>query len=898
MLPLLAAAHSSAQGTSPAGPGTAARPAAEQADAGTDKRPEAARRLVRFWDFEDKFSKVEPVPVAWFRAQDNPPTRERLDHPAWNTPILTSEAAFSGERSLHMPTRGGNTSLILSAGVVPALPEGDYAVLARVRTKGLTHARAFATLRFLDASLRPIEGAEARSAPVLSEHGWSAVEADLRGRADAAWVQVELQVMQPSSFDKEPRFGEPHPQDYAGSAYFDDVVIYQVPRIVLDTRSQSSIVVTPEKPTLTAMVRDLTGEALTLDFAVFDADGTQVTAATMPAPPTGRHTDWTPDLPRYGWYRALLRAQGPDGPVGERHTDFIYAPAPIASNIVDKQSFGVIAESLTATQLNALPDLLKRTQAGAAWISVWPSGGGESPDAASYQAQRLADRMLNEGIDVVFTLASVPMSLAREAKAPSADPIALFMLEGDTWLTALSRILSNFGERVRRWQFGASGSESYATAEQIRTLRDKLQRLIPRPRIALPADLPATATAEAAGADSILVRWPLGVGAGALPPLPPSAEGATVGPEHVLLLETLRAETFGRGAAVVETARRAVAGWAAGYRTLAIDSPWTTQIDDPNVLMPTAELAVWRTVSQHLGGAKILGMLPAADGMRVFIADTPRGGMLVGWNESAPPRHATIAGLLGAGAVTAVDALGNPVTITSDPERGYSVTLGELPVFVDGIDLPLTRFRAAMRLEPGFLPARAEKHTLEVVIENPWPEGITGRVRLADPPTWDISPRVLAFNVSSGRAARLPVEFVFAPGEEAGPRVVTAEVELQADKRYPILRIPMTVEIGLPSIDLLPSYRFERSRDGTTTDVIVSAAITNISDRPITLEAFAQAPGYKLFDAPVSELQPGATAVRRFRFDNGAALLRGKSVRVGIKERDSTGRLNKTLDIN
>jgi hypothetical protein len=272
--------------------------------------------------------------------------------------------------------------------------------------------------------------------------------------------------------------------------------------------------------------------------------------------------------------------------------------------------------------------------------------------------------------------------------------------------------------------------------------------------------------------------------------------------------------------------------------------------------------------------------------------------MLVGWNETAEPKDATIGGLLGIGAITAVDALGNQVAVGTDGEFGYRVTLDELPTFIEGVDLPLTRFRAAMRLEPGFLPARAEKHTLEVVIENPWPEGITGRIRLADPPTWDISPRVLAFNVSAGRSARLPVEFVFAPGEEAGPRIVTAEVELYADRRYPILRIPMPIEIGLPTIDLLPSYRLERSPDGQSTDVIVSAAITNISERPVTVEAFAQAPGYRLFEAPVSELQPGATATRRFRFDNGAALLQGRSIRVGIKEQDGTGRLNKTLEIN
>jgi Trk-type K+ transport system membrane component len=41
-----------------------------------------------------------------------------------------------------------------------------------------------------------------------------------------------------------------------------------------------------------------------------------------------------------------------------------------------------------------------------------------------------------------------------------------------------------------------------------------------------------------------------------------------------------------------------------------------------------------------------------------------------------------------------------------------------------------------VRVEPPFLAARAERHEVEIVIQNPWPIGITGRLRLAEPVEW------------------------------------------------------------------------------------------------------------------------------------------------------------------
>jgi len=105
-------------------------------------RPDAARRVVKIWSFDDTGSGIEPVPNGWFRAQDSTSAgRSRPGYPAYNSAVLDIAQAHSGEFSMKLPTQGGGTSLMLAAGSLPAIPDADYLVSAQVRTEGLHYAR-------------------------------------------------------------------------------------------------------------------------------------------------------------------------------------------------------------------------------------------------------------------------------------------------------------------------------------------------------------------------------------------------------------------------------------------------------------------------------------------------------------------------------------------------------------------------------------------------------------------------------------------------------------------------------------------------------------------------------------------------------------------------------------
>ncbi|MBL8746738.1 MAG: hypothetical protein JNK58_10330 [Phycisphaerae bacterium] len=865
-------------------------------------RPSAAQRIVKTWDFDDPLSRVEPVPIGWFRAQDNPPERERPGFPAWNVPGLSGESPRSGPRCVVLPTKGGNTALRLSAGAVPVLPDADYMVSAMVRTDGLGHAKACVSAWLLDEDLQPVGRAPSRSELLNTGGEWSELVVRTRGESRAAWLQIELLLLQPREFEAARSVHQVWPEDFSGAAYFDDLVVSQVPRVELIPSSPAGVFIGDEKPELLMMVRDLTGEPLSMELTVFDLDGKIVERERMPVPEGGRVTPWRPRLDRFGWYSTRMEVSSSGTVVGRRRVDLVWSPDGRVPDGGARRSFGVIAEGVSAEQRAGLGDLLPRILSGAVNLSVFtPDRIDDAPGQGLEELWGDAERLLSQGVDITFVLTNLPRRLTHELRIDPDNPIPMLLAANDPWVPYLSKTLNVFGERVRRWQLGPTGSESAigrpALKSDLDAIRRKLRTQIPRPVLVLPWNLSYSSDEAGVSADSIMLTWPIGVPADAIAGGYRAASEEFEGLDRTLHIELPDQAVFGGRAAAIELARRATTAWAAGVRRMSIDHSWRVFPEADERLQPTPEAAVWRTMCSVLSESTVVGMLPVADGVSVYLVEGAGGGALIGWNDGADPEDAVIRGWLGEGRVSAVDPFGNRRDVPRDSFGSHGVQLEEMPTIVTGVDVPLARFRAAVRVDPPFLAARAERHEVEVVIENPWPVGITGRLRLAEPVEWTISPRVIPFVLSPGETARVRVEIAFAPGQEAGRQRLIAEVDLSAERRYPVMRWPLALDLGLPTVEMSPSYRVEPSPSGEGSDLVVSMLITNSGDSPLTVEAFAQAPGYRAFEAPVSGLAAGGSVTRRFRFEGGGEQLKGRSVRVGLKETSGTGRLNRTLHI-
>jgi hypothetical protein len=249
--------------------------------------------------------------------------------------------------------------------------------------------------------------------------------------------------------------------------------------------------------------------------------------------------------------------------------------------------------------------------------------------------------------------------------------------------------------------------------------------------------------------------------------------------------------------------------------------------------------------------------------------------------------------LLADGPVDVVDAFGNRhATLPTD--GAHDIPLAARPVFVEGVDPRLVRFRASFRISPEYLTSRHQVHEGDVLLGNPWNDTISGTIRLRPPAGWRITPRIHTFSIQPGGQAKLPISLIFTNRMLTGSTFAEARVELIADREYDLsLRAPL--EVGVKDLEFVAYWQRDHLREGST-DLIITESVTNTGNSGVTLTAFVSAPGISRQRRSIGGLGPGQTATRTFRLANGAKLLPGRRVRVGVITQDGA-RLNRSLEI-
>jgi hypothetical protein len=889
---------------------------ASEAWAQTLRRPPGASRLVASWDFERPEDQRDRLPLGWFRSVHQPDEgSHRPGFPPFNRAEGDAGAGVGRSFALRLETRGGNTSVLVVRDAIPVIPGSDYLITAKVRTQGLVHARARLGARLIgetvagDTILRePLPNGVFVSEPVFSEEGWSTVQLHVDGRQDAAFVQLDLQVVQPERYDAAPLGAHRvRPEDFSGVAWFDDIRVYQVPSIRFATTEADNVVVAPDEPALELRVRDHTGERLRARMLVFDGAGALVDEHTLPLNSRGVVTErWTPALPRFGWYRAAVQIVSDRGVVGQRISPFVWLAKGPERDEADRRAFGVHLGTTPTAELESAPELLRELKTGAVWLDVWSRittgegrGAVEAARAASGALAGVVEQLVDDRHDVVFALDRAPAVAATADGASASDPLSVLASEkDDLWSEQLEPLLTRFGERITRWQIGRLGDDEptrRATLQaELARVAQSLSRLVPRPELSTPwlANVrPPDLTSPAA---SVIVPVPTTLRPEGMAELVASLPESV---EATFVLETLDPAVYGPTQRGRDLCRRAVAAWEAGARSLAIRTPWAHRSPARGGPAPDAAYPVWRTLAEELSDYRPVAELFVAEGARAIVAarQGDDAALIVAWNEWAPPDQAVLRGRFAEDALAVRDHEGN-ARVAEVEDGMHAVALTQTPRFITGVDLDLALFRAALRFEPSFLESRAQRHTVELVAENPWSVPIRLAIGFASPESWAFVPRVARATIPPGESVRLPVELTFDVGEASGRRVVEAEVLVIANREFPVQRVPLIVELGLEHIEVSTNYRYVNGPDGRPEDLIVSLLVANTGPRRIPLRTFLNAPGRAGQESLIPSLEPGEALVRRFVFTDAHELV-GQRVRVSVLEVNDTGRINRWIEL-
>jgi hypothetical protein len=908
-------------------------------------RPEVAGRVVRLFDFEEQTTNPLPIPLQWVRAQNDPAVRIRPGFPIWNESSLDYVApAVSGRGSVRLSVRGGSASLRLNPGVLPIFADGDYLVTALVRTEDLTHARAQLTVRMLDATSQPIENAVFSSPLVRTRNEWERVAVRLQGRfEDAAYLQIDLELLQPAVYLEEDEQSplRVRPEDFAGSAWFDDVAVMQLPRIELQTESAGHCVVSPARPQIRALVQDLTNDELTARILIYDADGVLIDQTTRPVDRLREHMLWEPRVERYGWYRAGLEVFTPGGRVGSSYVDFVYLPeaperstrhgAGIHSAAADRSRLMLMLDTLPQSFHAALPDILNGLGATSITLPMWSADLKlEDLNAHLDRLVALVSELRRNWVQVTMSLPRLPRELATELRFDEESVVrglAMTDLRVDRFLTGG---LDRFGQHIDRWRVGMPGDVAFANDAQLAgdltLVRDNIRQLAPGPRISLGwrADqrLPDLSSQATPPLSRFEIRMPLGLPGSSYADLMaqwrPDGTPLT-SPSLTLEIEPGRTSQIGARGVADDLVRRAVEAWAVLDRDedrLALQSPW----GEPHAIhaQPGASpaLAAWRTLLEQLPGRRVIATWDLGPGIRCLIfaplgtESASAGGALAVWVDGSTAGQPQLRALLSLGDVGVIDVFGNRSTVKAtegeQPHyREHVIPLSSSPIFIDGIDPDLVRLQAALRLEPPRVQSLPGQHRHTLVLDNPGAMDLEAQMMVVSPggfepgqPTsnqsWSITPRRQNLSVRSGETARMPLDISFFRGMEAGPREMVVDMLLESLDQPTWVRMKTPMDLGLDFLKLDLILRL--SPDGT--DALVEVTFTNTGEEEIQVEATAFAQGYPRQRLPSITLRPGQTVTRMTPpFLEAGTQLAGQRISVSAMERETQARLNKSVMI-
>lgn len=871
--------------------------------------------LIHRFSFDERDQgNYEDMPRFWYVTGRRPdttdpnflryPLHEQLVHAggfgAYSAVHFDAAEHVSGRESFYLGVDGGSAGAFLEVGAVPATPQTDYCISALVKTQDLHRASVRLLAYLVDSQGARIDSSIRETTlpplPKGASRPWQPILVRLVGESPAAaWIGLELQVLQPQE-DRQ------HPerivyQDVRGGAWFDDVCIWQIPRLLVQTQSPVNILRGPDSPNLTVQTRHQQTRPLTATLRLFD-DNLDLVASSSRVlnDRTAAVWHWQPPLARYGWYVAeLTLGQAREGAdrlnVDRTLCPFLWLPR-VPDDVSGLSQFQIDVTDTSPQSLEQVPALMQALQIRAVSVSCWRSDPDDPPSQQQARLDSLLERLGDRSVETELVLSPLPAALARQSQL---DPAFFLLAPKETWAPYLTPLVMRHGQDIKRWRL-ASPAIPQQLPDRLRSIQQVMQELVPGPRLVLPlpAYLGATNLLGQTSFD-FAVRLPAAVVPSNVPQYLEEWQGQEKRLNLSLDLPSPHALSPHRR--VEDLVLRMLYAAQCQPARISVDAPWSVLgIGSQSQLVPDPLAGVFAMTAQRLAGRRFLGWLPLRPGLRGMIFDGERGGVLAAWNEAAATQDATLRLYLGE-SPAAVDVWGNRCELPATPE-GHELTLGSTPVFIEGIDVPLALFRASFRVEPQLVLSMQSPQDKELILHNPWNRTISGKLVILRPQEWGYQPNYHEFSIPAGQTARLPVRMSFPTSEIAGDKQLVVKMQFTADRTYNLMaNAPLVV--GLPDLDFQAHLVLEPQQSGDgPADVLVTEMVTNRSDRALSLYAYASLPQQALQEKSIQQLLPGQSVVRTFRFEGAAEIARQHPVRVGVRETSGPNGINRLLPLH
>ena len=863
------------------------------------------QREMQTFDFEERDVNYDQIPMYWNQIFP----QEGFAHYAEGK--IDGRFKRSGNYSFLLIPDGGSVAFEYDRRRIPIAAGSDFQITGYVHLENAPTCRARITCNLVDRQGKTIDKTQYSSQLVgPDEHGpdgWARLEVYVPGNFPGAqYLTLGLWLLQEEQWNQD-TFNDStvYRRDVNALVWFDDITVYQLPRVVLRTDKPGNVFVPGDKPNLLVEVAGVTALEYQLRLTVAHVDERLFhDESWILTGLEGEHNVRKIELDQLpaGLYHARLAIISGETFVASRELTFARLASLSGESIASGANFGILALDDQAGNWDALIELTQLSNAKIIKLPVWRRQlrpGDTIVSAAEFEEKLI--RLQKKNVEVMATFSEIPDSIARELVSQQRSLLDLLALRPEIWRPQVTAVIAQYARQIPYWQLGADELDQNPVWDpRLRSVMDSLRRefetIVGHTILAAPLNGMLEIPLSQIGTNEVALTLPAVIAAEQIPEY--LADARARGLENIwATLEPLDDRCYSRQHRLIDFAKRVAYSKKGLAKYIFIDRPWTYKDQNGrSVLEPTELMLVYRTLADHLGATHYLGQFNLGPDMPALIFDREGSGCLVAWNDHYHPhseQEDEMLVYLGDNPVQ-VDLFGNRTVLPS--QNGLTrIKLDDWPVILTGIDTRLAALRASLRLEPQNIDASIFRQQVTLKFTNPFKIPISGRFRfLLDQPqyqNWVVEPPSHNFTLIPGEHFSLPLTLKFPRNEIGGRKELDALITLDADRPYQIgVSLPFEIQLAGVEMNIF-------ARRLNPTDLFIQQVVTNISDQNISLQSFIDLPDNNRLERAIPNLGPGITVTKTFHIPNATQWL-GQNLRIGLYDPKGTKRINYRLEIN
>ncbi len=837
---------------------------------------------LRRWDFEaGDDSNYDRWPDDWTR-------RKGTGYPLYLPVEIVEDdqPRPTGQHALRMQLDGG-AALVYSP-PIPISPLFSYVLDGFIKTEGLRHNVAYASVMFYDQDLKLIETIDSKH--YQHEDVWTPFQiGPVTPASDQVrWAAVALHLRPTTK------------ADLSGAAMFDDLRLTSRPRIALETNQAHRLYADAKDVQVRCQVSGISHAEPRIRFELLDVYGQSLAVLEQPAAAdkSGTKPDavfsgfaiWKPPIPDFGFYRVRASIVGQSS---ASVTTSLAVLTPLAHR--PQGEFGwTLSHGERPLPLKALAGLLE--EVGVHWVKlpVWfDAANAGRADELAWFAERLSARKIN----LVGVLDQPPAAVRDLFSEHHRLPVASVFLEPEVWQPAVTEVLTRLALKVRWWQLGADHDTSFASLPQLETklgeIRTGFNRFGQQIHVGIPwraiDEVPAGpappwsflsfVASPPLTADELQAHLASTVSTSAV-----STNAVSSNAPNWHILESLPKSIYDLETRTVDLVARMVTAQKQGSQGIFHPDPFHAEFglmqEDGS---PGELLLPWRTTAKLITGTEYLGSVRLPNGSLNHVFDRDGEAIMIVWNE-APVRETLYLG----DDVRMIDVWGREQRPPTVPEDGFvrqAIDVTRLPIFLTGVDPHIARWRIQFRLEENQLASVfGREQTLHYWITNPYDYGVSGTVKLQVPESWEATPPRMNFKLSPHESQRHSLRVTLPPNTSSGEHPLQTDFAVTTGRT---MRFSVFGSLHVGTDDLLVELT---SRIDDHGQLIVEQRLTNNTDRLVSMNCYLSTSQRRRERQQLFNLGRGTT-LTIFTFPQGEELL-GETLWLRVEEIDGARILN------